>query len=50
MKHIIFTYKGKFYQLYKDWDFDKIEKVMYRLGASYWEIGIDENEINEIFK
>jgi len=35
MKHIIYTYKGKVYQSWKDWDFDHIEEVLKRLGASY---------------
>jgi hypothetical protein len=39
MKHIIYTYRNKVYQCYKDWDFERIEKVLERLGASYWEIG-----------
>lgn len=39
-KHIIFTYKGKVYQNYKDWTFSRIEKVLGRLGATYWEISI----------
>lgn len=39
MKHIIFTYKNKVYQSYKNWAFDRIERVLTRLGASYWEIG-----------
>lgn len=40
MKHIIFSYKGKVYQSYKDWDFKRIEDVLTRLGSDYWEIGI----------
>lgn len=39
MRHIIFTYKGKHYQSFKDWSFDRIEKVLERIGATYWEIG-----------
>jgi len=39
MKHIIFTYKGKVYQAFKDWSFVRIERVLERLGATYWEIG-----------
>ena len=42
MKHIIFTYKGKIHQIYKDWDIGRIEKVLKRLGANYWEIGIPD--------
>jgi len=38
-RHIIFTYKGKVYQSFKTWDFERIERVLTRLGASYWEIG-----------
>ena len=40
MKHIIFTYKGKVYQSYKDWSFERIENVLERLGATYYEIGV----------
>jgi len=45
MKHIIYTYKGKVYESYKDWNFYHIEEVLKRLGASYWEIGIDDDSI-----
>jgi hypothetical protein len=37
-RHVIFTYKGKTYQHFKRWDFNRIEKVLLRLGATYWEI------------
>jgi len=37
--HIMVTYKGKFYQYFKNWTFERIEKVLTRMGASYWEIG-----------
>jgi len=47
MKHIIFTYKDKIYQSYKDWSFEHIEKVLTRLGATYWEIGIPDQEFNQ---
>lgn len=40
MNHIIFTFRGKVYQSYKNWGFDRIEKVLTRLGATYWEIGM----------
>lgn len=40
MKHIIFLYKGKVYTRQKDWDFNRIEAVLHRLGCQYWEIGI----------
>ena len=39
IRHIIFTYKGKVYQAYKKWSFEKCEKILKRLGAKYWEIG-----------
>lgn len=38
-RHLIYTYKGMVYQAYKKWTFDHCEKVLKRLGASYWEIG-----------
>jgi hypothetical protein len=41
MNHIMYTYKGKFHEIYKDWNLQRIEKVLTRLGASYWEIGFD---------
>ena len=37
--HIMFTYKGNFYSRFKKWDFARCERVLKRLGASYWEIG-----------
>ena len=40
MKHIIYTFRGKVYQSYKNWEFDRIEKALIRLGADYWEIGM----------
>ena len=40
MLHIIYTYKGKVYQSFKYWTFEHAEKVLTRLGATYWEIGI----------
>lgn len=40
MKHIIYTYKGKVYTSFKHWDFQRIERVLTRLGAEDWEIGI----------
>lgn len=40
MKHIIFVYRSRVYESYKDWSVDKIEAVLVRLGATYWEIGI----------
>ena len=45
MKRIMFTYKGNFHQSYKDWDFERIERVLTRLGATYWEIRILDTEI-----
>jgi hypothetical protein len=39
MIHIMYTYKGNFYQCYKSWSFEKAEMILERLGASYWEIG-----------
>lgn len=35
---MIFTFRGKVYQSFKDWDFQKCERVLQRLGATYWEI------------
>jgi len=40
MKHIIYTYKGKVYESFKEWNVQKCESVLQRLGATYWEIGI----------
>ena len=42
MKHIIFTYRGNVYQSYKDWSIDRIERVLYRIGATFWDIGSDD--------
>ncbi len=39
MKHIIYIYKDNTYQSYKKWSFEHCEKVLERLGATYWEIG-----------
>ena len=39
MKHIIYTYKDKVYSAEKKWSFARAEKVLNRLGATYWEIG-----------
>jgi len=39
MKHILFTYNGTVYSRHKDWDFNRCERVLERLGATYWEIG-----------
>ncbi len=39
--HLIFTYKGVVYQRFKDWSFARCEAVLTRLGATYWEIGIE---------
>lgn len=38
-RHLIFTYKGKVYQAFKKWTFSQCERVLERLGATYWEIG-----------
>lgn len=38
-KHIIYTYKNEVHEAYKKWSFERIEKVLTRLGATYWEIG-----------
>ena len=38
-RHLIYTYKGKVYQSFKKWTFAQCEKVLTRLGATYWEIG-----------
>ena len=37
--HIMYTYKGKFYQAFKHWTFAHAEEVLTRIGATYWEIG-----------
>jgi hypothetical protein len=39
--HIIYTYKGKVNSVEKNWTFNHAEEVLKRLGAEYWEIGID---------
>jgi len=39
MIHIIYTYNGKVYDALKKWTLKHAEKVLKRLGASYWEIG-----------
>jgi len=38
-RHLIYTYKDKVYQAHKRWTFAHCEKVLNRLGATYWEIG-----------
>jgi hypothetical protein len=48
MIHIIYTYKSKVYQANKNWTIDYAEKVLERLGASYWEIGISGDEFKSI--
>ena len=40
MIHIIYTYKGKVYEIHKKWSINHAENVLRRLGATYWEIGI----------
>ncbi len=40
IKHIIYVYKGKVYQLNKLWELKRIEAALTRLGSTYWEIGI----------
>lgn len=40
MIHIIYTYEGNVYQSFKSWDVQRIERVLTRLGATYWEIGM----------
>lgn len=40
MIHIIYLYKGKVYQAEKKWTFEQAEKVLNRIGSTYWEIGI----------
>jgi hypothetical protein len=39
MIHIIYTYKGTVYQSFKQWSIERAEKVLNKIGASYWEIG-----------
>ena len=39
VRHIMYTYKGKVHHAWKDWSFNKVERVLTRMGASYWEIG-----------
>jgi len=40
MTHMMFTHKGKFYSFFKNWNYERAEKVLERLGATYYEIGI----------
>jgi hypothetical protein len=40
MIHIIYTHKGKVKQAFKEWTPARAERVLERLGATYWEIGI----------
>jgi len=39
MMHLMFTHKGKFYSRFKPWTLARAERVLYRIGATYWEIG-----------
>lgn len=39
-RHFIYTYKCKVYQATKKWRFEQIERVLTRIGATYWEISI----------
>ena len=39
-RHIIYTYKGEVYEAEKYWSIEHAEKVLSRLGATYWEISI----------
>lgn len=39
-RHIIYTYKGEVYEAEKYWSIEHAEKVLNRLGATYWEISI----------
>lgn len=39
-RHVIFIYKGKVYQSYKNWSLSRTEAVLKRLGATWWEIEI----------
>lgn len=41
VRHIMYTYKGKVHHAWKDWSFNKVERVLTRMGASYWEIKND---------
>jgi hypothetical protein len=43
MINIIYTYKKRTYQAAKNWTIDYAEKVLERLGASYWEIGVNSS-------
>jgi len=38
--HIIYSYKGKIYEAFKNWSFAHAEEVLKRLGADYWDIGV----------
>ncbi len=49
-KHIIVSYGDKTYQYYKNWSFAHIEEVLKRSGATYWEIGVNDNEVLDINK
>lgn len=37
--HIIYTHKGEVKETHKNWTIVHAEKVLTRLGATYWEIG-----------
>lgn len=40
LAHIMFTDKfGKFHSVLKPWPFVKIEAILKRINATYWEIG-----------
>lgn len=43
----MYTHKGKFHQAFKKWSFAHAEAVLERLGATYWEIGINELTPNQ---
>jgi hypothetical protein len=47
-KHVIFIHKGKVYERMKMWTTERIEAVLKRLGATYWEIGFDGHERADI--
>lgn len=38
MRHFIYSYNGEIYSRSKKWSFQRIEQVLTRLGADYWEI------------
>ena len=42
---ITYIYKGEMHLSYKDWEIKRIEMVLARLGATYWELGIEDKKL-----